>query len=111
MPGYASYANIRQARLASLPDAVPARSARRHEMSAKVPQKPQLDPKRPFPDTNWVPWIFAAKTTASALIALLVAFTFNLDQPYWHCSPFSSSRHRSRAGRFWRRASTVSSGL
>jgi uncharacterized membrane protein YccC len=26
---------------------------------------------------------FAAKTTASALIALLVAFTFNLDQPYW----------------------------
>jgi uncharacterized membrane protein YccC len=27
--------------------------------------------------------IFAAKTTASALIALLVAFTFNLDQPQW----------------------------
>jgi uncharacterized membrane protein YccC len=27
--------------------------------------------------------IFAAKTTASGLIALLVAFTFNLDQPYW----------------------------
>src|SRR6516225_12133211 len=26
---------------------------------------------------------FAAKTTASALIALLVAFTFNLDQPQW----------------------------
>ncbi len=30
-----------------------------------------------------MPWIFAAKTTASGLIALLVAFTFNLDQPYW----------------------------
>jgi len=30
-----------------------------------------------------VPWIFAAKTTASGLIALLVSFTFNLDQPYW----------------------------
>jgi uncharacterized membrane protein YccC len=30
-----------------------------------------------------VPWIFAAKTTASGLIALLVAFTFNLDQPQW----------------------------
>jgi uncharacterized membrane protein YccC len=27
--------------------------------------------------------IFAAKTTLSALIALLVAFTFNLDQPQW----------------------------
>src|SRR5260221_6618811 len=27
--------------------------------------------------------IFAAKTTASALIALLIAFTFNLDQPQW----------------------------
>jgi len=42
-----------------------------------------LDLKRPFPKPNWVPWIFAAKTTASALVALLVAFTFNLDQPYW----------------------------
>ena len=27
--------------------------------------------------------IFAAKTTAAALIALLVAFTFNFDQPQW----------------------------
>ena len=27
--------------------------------------------------------IFAAKTTASGLIALLIAFTFNLDQPLW----------------------------
>jgi uncharacterized membrane protein len=27
--------------------------------------------------------IFAAKTTAAALIALLVSFTFNLDQPQW----------------------------
>jgi uncharacterized membrane protein YccC len=32
---------------------------------------------------GWIPWLFAAKTTASGLIALLVAFTFNLDQPYW----------------------------
>src|SRR5882724_3788854 len=30
-----------------------------------------------------IPWIFAAKTTASGLLALLVAFTFNLDQPKW----------------------------
>src|SRR6266699_2109259 len=29
------------------------------------------------------PMIFAAKTTASGLIALLIAFTFNLDQPQW----------------------------
>src|SRR5712671_1473709 len=27
--------------------------------------------------------IFAAKTTVSGLIALLIAFTFNLDQPQW----------------------------
>lgn len=27
--------------------------------------------------------IFAAKTTASALIALLIAFRFELDQPQW----------------------------
>jgi len=27
--------------------------------------------------------IFAAKTTASGLIALLIAFTLNLDQPSW----------------------------
>jgi uncharacterized membrane protein YccC len=30
-----------------------------------------------------LPWVFAAKTTASGLIALLVAFTFDLDQPQW----------------------------
>ena len=34
-------------------------------------------------EMNWKSWIFAAKTTAAALIALLVAFTFNLDQPQW----------------------------
>ena len=32
---------------------------------------------------EWPAVIFAAKTTAAALIALLVAFTFNLDEPYW----------------------------
>lgn len=31
----------------------------------------------------WVPWIFAAKTTLSALLTQLIAFTFNLDQPKW----------------------------
>ena len=34
-------------------------------------------------DSPLMPWIFAAKTTASALLALLIAFTFNLDQPKW----------------------------
>jgi uncharacterized membrane protein YccC len=32
---------------------------------------------------KWIPAIFAAKATASGLLALLVAFTFNLDQPKW----------------------------
>src|SRR3954453_13734873 len=32
---------------------------------------------------RYSPMIFAAKTTASGLIALLIAFTFNLDQPQW----------------------------
>jgi uncharacterized membrane protein YccC len=32
---------------------------------------------------TWSQLIFAAKTTASALIALLVAFTFDFDQPQW----------------------------
>src|SRR5262245_10501551 len=36
-----------------------------------------------FPRPSWIPWIFAAKTTASGLLALLVAFAFNLDQPKW----------------------------
>jgi uncharacterized membrane protein YccC/class 3 adenylate cyclase len=52
-------------------------------LSAEVSSGPHLDFKSPVAEANWVPWIFAAKTTASALIALLVAFTFNLDQPYW----------------------------
>lgn len=30
-----------------------------------------------------MPWVFAAKTTTSALLALLCAFTYNLDQPKW----------------------------
>jgi hypothetical protein len=34
-------------------------------------------------DVDWMRWIFAAKTTAAALIALLIAFTFNLDSPQW----------------------------
>lgn len=42
---------------------------------------------RPITDrplrASWVPWIFAAKTTTSALLALLVAFAFDLDQPKW----------------------------
>lgn len=29
------------------------------------------------------PWLFAAKTTGASLLALLIAFTFDLDQPQW----------------------------
>src|SRR5271169_1715684 len=34
-------------------------------------------------ETRWSGLIFAVNTTVAALIALLVAFTFNLDQPQW----------------------------
>ena len=83
MQGYATSAYSRQARLAPLPDLVLARPAQRREIPAAVSPKPNLELKRPVPRANWAPWIFAAKTTASGLIALLVSFTFNLDQPYW----------------------------
>jgi uncharacterized membrane protein YccC len=39
-------------------------------------------PYRPFWASH-ATVIFAAKTTASGLLALLIAFTFNLDQPQW----------------------------
>ena len=32
---------------------------------------------------KFLPWVFATKATLSALISLLIAFTFNLDQPKW----------------------------
>jgi uncharacterized membrane protein YccC len=38
---------------------------------------------RPIVPERWIPWIFAAKTMVSALLALLIAFRFNLDQPKW----------------------------
>jgi uncharacterized membrane protein YccC len=83
MQGYAASAYNRQTRLTPPPKLVLAQPARRHDFSAPVSPKPHLELKRPIPATNWVPWIFAAKTTASGLIALLVSFTFNLDQSYW----------------------------
>ena len=49
-----------------------------------TPPRAGMDkPKEPILQPRWIPWIFAAKTTASGLLALLVAFTFNLDQPKW----------------------------
>src|SRR5947209_20322494 len=52
--------------------------------SSAAPVEPdhQCTTVRPRRWTN-LPMIFAAKTTASGLIALLIAFTFNLDQPQW----------------------------
>jgi uncharacterized membrane protein YccC len=41
------------------------------------------DTAKPIVSQRWIPWIFAAKTTVSGLLALLVAFAFNLDQPKW----------------------------
>lgn len=42
--------------------------------------------------------VFAAKTTAPQMIALLVAFIFKLVSSNGRCSPFSSSRNRKAAG-------------
>ena len=42
--------------------------------------------------------VFAAKTTAPQLIALLVDFTFKLVSSNGRCSPFSRSRNRKAAG-------------
>src|SRR6185295_3475357 len=45
--------------------------------------EPNLRTAKAILGPKWIPSIFAAKTTASGLLALLVAFTFNLDQPKW----------------------------
>jgi uncharacterized membrane protein YccC len=43
-----------------------------------------VDPAKPLLGPPWIPWIFAAKTTtASALLALWIAFAVNLDRPKW----------------------------
>ena len=55
---------------------------RKVERPASIPLTARPGRSRQSRTTNWLPWIFA-KTTASGLVALLVAFTFNLDQPYW----------------------------
>src|SRR5271166_3407557 len=81
--GIAPYADNRLTRLGPPHYVVPGQCPRRHQSSDGIPAELQLNQKRPFPRTNWVPCIFAAKTTASGLVALLVAFTFNLDEPYW----------------------------
>jgi len=44
---------------------------------------PALRPARPIVPERWIPAIFASKTAASGLLALLIAFVFNLDQPKW----------------------------
>src|SRR5260370_28649835 len=76
-------AEDRESQLGPLPDAVRRQCARRHDRPDSIHSALYPHRKKPFPGTNSIPWIFAAKTTASGLIVLLVAFTFNLDQPYW----------------------------
>jgi uncharacterized membrane protein YccC len=83
MQAYALRAEDRQSPLGPLPAAVRRQRARRHDRPDSIHAALSPRWKKPFPRTNSIPWIFAAKTTASGLIALLVAFTFNLDQPYW----------------------------
>jgi uncharacterized membrane protein YccC len=72
-----------ESRLGPLSDVVRRQCARRRDRPASIHAALYPHRKKPFPGTNSIPWIFAAKTTASGLIALLVAFTFNLDEPYW----------------------------
>jgi uncharacterized membrane protein YccC len=81
--GIAPHADNRPTRLGRPHDVVSGQCARRHDRPARIHAALYPHRKKPFPGTNSIPWIFAAKTTASGLIALLVAFTFNLDQPYW----------------------------
>jgi uncharacterized membrane protein YccC len=72
-----------ESQLGPLPDVVRRQCARRHDRPDSLQAALYSHRKKPFPGTNSIPWIFATKTTASGLIALLVAFTFNLDEPYW----------------------------
>ena len=61
-----------------------AASPVRQDCLRRQPNQPQLRWFDIGARTNrHSPMIFAAKTTASGLIALLIAFTFNLDQPQW----------------------------
>jgi len=83
MQAYALRLEDREAPLGPLPDVVRKQRARRHDRPDSIHPALYSHRKKPFAGTNSIPWIFAAKTTASGLIALLVAFTFNLDQPYW----------------------------
>ena len=64
----------------------PAPGAATEQTVPSTPDRPSApDPTPTATDisTSWMPWIFAAKTTASALLALLVAFSLDLDQPKW----------------------------
>src|SRR6516162_9729767 len=54
-----------------------------HLRHGAPPQASERDRTELVLPPRWIPWIFAAKTTASGLLALLVAFIFNLDQPKW----------------------------
>src|SRR5271167_144195 len=83
MHGSASYADNRLARAGPPRYVAPMRYPPEQEKADRVPSKFPSDQERPFSATNWLPWIFAAKTTAWAPITLLVAFTVNLDQPHW----------------------------
>jgi uncharacterized membrane protein YccC len=78
-------AAVAQPRLADQRLAAPQPLAPRGGGVARAGGSPDADRSttEPLIRTSWVPWIFAAKTTLSALLALLVAFTFNLDQPKW----------------------------
>lgn len=61
-----------------------ARLPRRRSIRvAESPREPDAKTQQGSAWSSRIRWIFAAKTTASAIIALLIAFTFDLDQPQW----------------------------
>jgi uncharacterized membrane protein YccC len=83
MQANALRAEDRESQLGPLPDVARRQYARQHDSPDSIHATLHPHRRKPFPGATSIPWIFAAKTTASGLIALLVAFTFNLDQPYW----------------------------
>jgi uncharacterized membrane protein YccC len=78
--GCSDQAGIQASGMSSPVDALPsAPDAQPHFHGTTLPRRGATDAINP----RWIPWIFAAKTSASGLLALLVAFAFNLDQPKW----------------------------
>ena len=87
-----------------LPHGKRDRSTARAQRAGEVVKGQPPGPRDTPTEGEWPALIFAAKTTAAALIALLVAFIFNLDEPYWALLTVLSFHNRWKAERSLRRA-------